>query len=1028
MSAARGEDHGAHQVPVPGVVGLPRPRLLDQLDGARLALVVAPQGSGKTTLLTQAAQRASTDVVWVRCEAGDERGADGPRVTVRTPPHLAGRLAQGDAPGHLARLGRMAQDPLLVVVDDAHHLIGSPLEDELSALLAHAPPHVSVLLGSRRAPPLNLARVELSAPVTLTDVALRFRSWEVERLYRELYDVPLDPADVAALTWHTDGWAAALHLFHLSVADDLPGEQRRAIRRLDHRQRFAWDYLQTQVLRPLPVDLQRLLHSTATLDLLTPRRCDTLLGVATSRDALRRLARSTSLVRTIGEDGYRVHRVLRRHLVAAVTDEVSVAQARSMHARAAEVLEAEGALHEALRSRGRAHDLDGVKRLLTRVDPGAHDRGERDWGSAFPPDLVEADPDVLLARARELVADGRVSEAGVVVDRAAAQEGADAVRLAAARRVVEALKGTADRVHTLMDPQGPRRPDWFHLLIAATVRDPGAVVTLAPASVRGRALVEGVARLLTGDQRRAREALRDAANDVEADASMMLLAQLFRVVFTRGPDDGASAAALDRIHSEAERRGLVWLARITHGVVLADDDDPAARLQVARSVAYCESDGDRWSALLVAGAEVVARSRRGTGEPEDWERLALRCHALGAGTLVAWARGALAVAAVEAGLPDAAELAAQAESLARTADVPGALALAYVALAGCKPAQRDDLLRLASSTARSAGLDDPTRRAPPAPTPEPATPAVPTRPLPPAGPAAPTRAAEDDAEETRPTVLHVGDREHVVVVRCFGAFEISVDGHGVDLSGLRPRARRTLRYLSMRAGRPVHREQLAQALWGELDLGSAMHNLHVNISAVRRALEPRGARREEGLVRRDGETYMLPLPPGSDCDVARFEQRLSRARRLEHESPSSAVNGWQAAVDAYGGELLPEEGAAEWVRPERERYVLLAAGAAESLAGACLRADEPDRAVSAARHSIELNRWVDAPWRLLVEALTALGDHAAALHARREYDAVLQELGVRRPVDHAPVNRGPGTRPRRSPPTSLGSHGTTTRS
>lgn len=1013
MSAPHDEDDGAGRQgsPVPGVVGLARPRLLDRLDRAHLALVVAPQGSGKTTLLAHAARRAPTDVVWVRCEAGDPGSPDGPRLTLRTSPRLAGRLAQGDGPGRLSRLSHAAQDPLLVVVDDAHHLIGSSLEDELTALLAHAPPHVSVLIGSRRAPPLNLARVELSAPVTLTDVALRFRSWEVERLYRELYGVPLAPEDVAALTWHTDGWAAALHLFQLSVADDLPGEQRRAIRRLDHRQRFAWDYLHTQVLRPLPVDLQRFLHSTSTLDLLTPRRCDALLGVSTSRDTLQRLDRATSLVRAVGEDGYRVHRVLRRHLLAAASDELSVAQARSTHARTAEVLEAEGALHEALRSRGRAHDLAGVERLLTRVDPGAHDRGEREWGSAFPADLVEADAGVLLARARELVADGRVAQAEVVVRHAEARADTDAERLAAARRVLDALNGTADRVYTLMDPKGPRRPDWFHLVIAATVRDPGAVVALAPATARGRALVEGVARLLGGDQVRAREALRDAANDVEADASMMLLAQLFTAVFARVQEDAGIATVLDRIHSEAERRGLVWLARITHGVVLAFDDDPAARDQVARCVAYCERDGDRWSALLVAGAEVVARARRGAGDPEDWERFAQRCHALGAGTLVAWAHGALAVAAVRAGLPDAADLAAQAESLARSADVPGALALAYVALAGCKPAQRDDLLRLASSTARSVGLDDPTLPAPPDPVAVPA-PAV----LPP-------HAAEDDAEETRPTALQVGERERLVVVRCFGAYDISVDGRGVDLSGLRPRARRTLRYLSMRAGRPVHREQLARALWGELDLRSAMHNLHVNVSAVRRALEPRGAPRDEGLVRRDGETYMLPLPPGSDCDVARFEQRLSRARRLEHEHPSSAVSGWQAAVDAYGGELLPEEGAADWVRPERERYVLLAAGAAESLAGACLRAGEPDRAVSAARHSIELNRWVDAPWRLLVEALTALGDHAAALHARREYDAVLQELGV-----HEPVSRDPGTRPRRSPPTSLGSHGTTTRS
>ncbi|MBD8080352.1 BTAD domain-containing putative transcriptional regulator [Cellulosimicrobium arenosum] len=1008
MSTVHGTPvHGGRRS-APETAWLARPRLLRMLDGAHRALVLAPQGAGKTTLLSQAAARAEGEVVRVRFEPGGRSTHPGSLLDlVPETPGTGGRA--------------------LLVVDDAHHAIGTPLEDELASVLARASPQVAIFVGSRRPLPLSLARAELAAPVTVTDAALRFRSWEVERLYRTLYGVPLEPDDVSALTWHTDGWAAALELFRRSVEDDLPGELRQAIRRLDRRQRFAWDYLAAQVLRPLPVDLQRFLHATAALDLLTPNRCDALLGVTDSRATLARVAAATSLVRPVREDGQRVHRVLRRHLLAAVSDELSVAQARELHQRAAEVLEEEGSLREALRSRCRAQDLDGVRRLLPRTDLGAHDDGERQWDAMFSPELAGADAAVQLCRVRELMADGRTVEADRTLRAAESRADSDHARCAVLRGMIDALRGTA-RIPPLTGPARPPGLGWYHLVVAASARDPLSVLPETAVLTRGRPLAEGLTRILAGDRAGARAVLRAATNDVDTDPTVMLLAQLVTATLVErtgtdgtgadgtgadgtGADDEVEDAldeVLDRIHSEAERRGLVWLSRITHGVVMAFDDDVRARGQVARTVAHCERDGDLWSALLVSGSEVIARSRRGVADPEGWEDLARRCRVLGAGTLEAWARARLAVSAVEVGLPDAEGLAEQAEGLARSAEVPGALALAYVALAGCKPAQRAELLSLASSTARSVGLPDPAappQRAPSA-----------------QGSAPPVEPAADDAEVTHPTVVHRQGR--VVTVRCFGAYTIAVDGALVDLSRLRPRARRTLRFLSMHAGRPVHRERIAEALWGELDRGPALHNLHVNVSAVRRALEPAGAPRGEGLVRRDGESYMLPLPPGSDCDVARFEQRIARARRIERDEPAAAAAAWQEALDAYGGDLLPEEGTAEWVVPLRDRYMLQAAGAAELLAVGVMHEGHLDRAVAAARRSIELNRWADVPWRVLVESLTAMGDHAAAEHARREHGAVLRELGVPGgPGGQGPVTTAPGTRPpppRRTSPDSTG--------
>ena len=57
-----------------------------------------------------------------------------------------------------------------------------------------------MLLASRRVPGLNLCRAELGEVTMVTVDDLRFRSWEVESLFRDHYREPLPSDDIAALT------------------------------------------------------------------------------------------------------------------------------------------------------------------------------------------------------------------------------------------------------------------------------------------------------------------------------------------------------------------------------------------------------------------------------------------------------------------------------------------------------------------------------------------------------------------------------------------------------------------------------------------------------------------------------------------------------------------------------------------------------------------------------------------------------------------------------------------------------------
>ena len=92
----------------------------------------------------------------------------------------------------LARGAGAARAPRVLVIDDFHVLRGLAAEDGCERLVARArgagvwsPPHATALQ------PLAAARLGLAVELGPDD--LRFRSWEVERLFLEHYGDPLPP-------------------------------------------------------------------------------------------------------------------------------------------------------------------------------------------------------------------------------------------------------------------------------------------------------------------------------------------------------------------------------------------------------------------------------------------------------------------------------------------------------------------------------------------------------------------------------------------------------------------------------------------------------------------------------------------------------------------------------------------------------------------------------------------------------------------------------------------------------------------
>jgi len=980
---------------VPAKVRAPRVRwlsrerldqLVPQLWQQRLALVVAPAGSGKTTLLTAWAGIADCPAAWYRAESVD--GSEHALVAhleaafAAVLPDIAGGWRTVDQA--VAELDARPEPHLFLVVDDLHALTGSAAEAALERFVDFAPPALAVAAATRVLPSFNLSRRRVSGELLeVSGDDLRFRSWEVERLFRDFYGEALRPDELARLARRTEGWAAGLQLFHLATRGKPADERRRLLVELGPSSRIMREYLARNVVSELPDDLREFLVGTCVLRRLTGSLCDRLLERDGSRALLEELERCGVFTVALDDEGtYRYHEVLRSHLEAMLVEARGPAGARNHARRGGQLLEMEGAIAEAVAAYSRAEDWASVDRLLDR-------HGERlaagtgAWMDVLPPALLVQDPWLTLASARRHRAEGRWRLAVDAYGRAERLFGASEGGLACSR---ERLATAA-----WLDPRPVPGTDWIGALRAAVGRDP---LARRPglAGQPGELLVDGLGALLGGRVADARRILRRAADEEPDGPVLGAAAALGAGVAGILAGESRAVVETERAVATAEHLGLGWLARIGRAALSVPGAPAGAEYARSDAAAVREGaaqDDDRWGEGLAALAEGLAALEDPAGALEPLEGAAGRFRGLGAGSLEAWVRAFAALAAARAGTPDAREAALAAESVARSSGVTVAQAIAHRALAELDPgsdelgAAADVLLADAGLSLRMiAGLS---RRAGASP------------------------ADADDADQPdgtgssdRPTggwagasrQPSEGSAVRPVEIGLFGAFRMTVQGRPVDLAALKPRPRAVLRFLALHADRPVHREVLQETFWPDADATTGARSLHVALSAVRRELAPGEGRGTCELLVRDGDAYRLAMPEGARVDLADFDAAVARARRMRGLGDAGAAEAADRAVlDAYGGDLLPEDGPADWIAARRERARAEVVEAARSLAEAVLDRD-PAAAADACTAGLAVDAYHDPLWRLLVAARERAGDRAAATSARSGYSRMLADLGV----------------------------------
>ena len=150
-------------------------------------------------------------------------------------------------------------------------------------------------------------------------------------------------------------------------------------------------------------------------------------------------------------------------------------------------------------------------------------------------------------------------------------------------------------------------------------------------------------------------------------------------------------------------------------------------------------------------------------------------------------------------------------------------------------------------------------------------------------------------------------------VRLLGGFCVQRTDVGVAVTGWQRRSAKTLiKILAVQPGHAAHREQIIDILWPGVDTESALNSLGKALHAARRALEPELPRRQDSAYLRLADAMLILNTEHVVVDADQFEQLAEDAIRRRD------LSAYQAALAAYGGELLPEDRYESWCSERRD--------------------------------------------------------------------------------------------------------------
>jgi len=187
----------------------------------------------------------------------------------------------------------------------------------------------------------------------------------------------------------------------------------------------------------------------------------------------------------------------------------------------------------------------------------------------------------------------------------------------------------------------------------------------------------------------------------------------------------------------------------------------------------------------------------------------------------------------------------------------------------------------------------------------------------------------------------------------------------------------------------LHREQVLEILWPDVEIDSALNSFGKALHAARRALEPE-------LLPRECSAYLALTDSMVALDVQRVWIDADHFERLaESALRRGDVTSYECALAAYGGELLPEDRYEDWCSERRDHLGALHIQLLLALAEEHKERRAHSPAAARLREVLRHDPTREDAHRRLMALYTSLG---ARDQAMRQFqiceDALKRELGL----------------------------------
>lgn len=155
---------------------------------------------------------------------------------------------------------------------------------------------------------------------------------------------------------------------------------------------------------------------------------------------------------------------------------------------------------------------------------------------------------------------------------------------------------------------------------------------------------------------------------------------------------------------------------------------------------------------------------------------------------------------------------------------------------------------------------------------------------------------------------HAGSLGPDLRIFLLGRFEVQVGARPVvGFARANSTAAALLQLLALAPSHRLHRDEVLDVLWPELEADAAMNNLHNRLHALRKVLEPeRPPGTPSAFISLQHEVLVLHAPGGLWIDTEAFELACT----IANGTRDAAAH--EAARQLYAGDLLPDDGGPTW--------------------------------------------------------------------------------------------------------------------